>query len=162
MLVACAGFHFTVEQDGSTKIESGGLLGELLSQVELGGLDDFDISVEQKLADQGVEPGDLNDLYLSELTLSTKDGDLSFLTSLQISVGATGIDPVEVAHGEDFEGSSKTLSLDQVDLVDMVVAGGMTFTADASGSPPPQDTTIKVHVVAEGDASPKGAASQVK
>lgn len=162
LLMACAGFSFTVAQDGSTVVASGGLLGVLLSEVDLGEFDNFEVSVEQKLADQGVKPGDLNSLELTEVRLSTPDGDLSFLDTLQISVGAKGIDPVEVAHGSDFSGTEKELSLDKADLVPMVVAGGMKFTVDASGSPPAEDTTLRVHVEALGYASPQGAASQVK
>ena len=66
-----------------------------------------------------------------------------------------GIDATEVAHGSDFSGSSKELSLDNVDLVPMVVAGSMKFSVDATGSPPPQDTTIQVYVAAKGYASPQ-------
>ena len=161
LLTGCAGFHFTVSQEGSTLVEGSGLLGELLGSLDFGGLDDFDVSVEQKLADQGVEPGDLTGLNLTAIEMRSPDGSLDFIDTLQVKVGAKGIAPFLVAFGSDFSGSTGSLTLEEVDLVESIVAGGVYFQVDATGEPPAEDTTIKLRVDAEGWASAQGAASQL-
>lgn len=159
--MGCAGIHFTVSQEGSTVVEGAGLLGELLGSLDFGGLDNFDVSVEQKLADQGVAPGDLTALNLTAIELRSPDGRLDFIDSLQVQVGAEGLAPFLVASGADFSGAAGSLTLEEVDLVDAIVAGGMYFQVDATGEPPAEDTTIQLMVAAEGWATAQGAASRL-
>src|SRR5690349_2351297 len=77
-LLGCDLLRIEVEQDASTVVEGSGVLGGLLQTLDLGELDDFDLTVEQELADQGVEPGDLRSVELTRFTL-TGDPDLGFL-----------------------------------------------------------------------------------
>ena len=142
-------------------VEGAGLLGELLGTLEVGGLDNFEVSVEQKLADQGVTPGDLTALHLTAIALRTPDGNLDFIKSLQVQVAAQDVAPFLVATGADFSGSEATLSLEDVDLVEAIVAGGVYVQVEATGEPPAEDTTIKLQVDAEGWATAKGAASRL-
>lgn len=160
LAIGCDGIGFTVDQSAKSTIEGAGVLGDLLSTFDLGDLDDFDVSIDQELADQGVDPGDLTSLYLTELRLEASD--LSFIDTLSISVEAKGIAPVRIAHLENFEGSSVQLELDEVDLVDLVVAGEMHFSADANGSPPADDTELTVYIGVQGYATAQGACHQLK
>ena len=158
LLLGCGLLRFTVKEDATTTVAGSGVVGDLLGAVDLGGLDSFDVTIEQEMADQGVEPGDLTSVTLTVVTLHA-DPDLAFLTSIDIYVSADGVDEILVARGSSFPAGQYTVSLDVngADLTDAVVAGGMSFRVDASGHPPSQDTDIDVHVEAEVEATAQGA-----
>ncbi len=164
---ACVGELLTIhiEQQGSGVVEGGGLVGELLTTLTLGGFDDLSVNIEQELANQGVAPGDISSVYVTELTLSTPDGeDLSFVSSLSIWIASPGLDPVRIAHGEDFPEGQKTVSLtlDGVDLTDYVVAESLTVETQADGTLPENDTTIEVLMGLDVTATAQGACTQAE
>jgi hypothetical protein len=64
-LLGCGLLTVEVDQDADTTVPGAGVLGSLLGAIDLGGLDDFDVTIEQELADQGVDPGDLRSVTLS-------------------------------------------------------------------------------------------------
>jgi hypothetical protein len=154
----------TVEQEGSTVVPGAGVVGELLGTLDIGGFDDLSVNVDQELANQGVDPGDISSVRVSELRLSTPDGDdLSFLTVLDISIGSEGMDTVRIAHQDAFPEGEKTveMDLDDEDLTAYVVADSMVVTTDAEGTAPPDDTTIDVYMAIEVTATVQGAAKQL-
>jgi hypothetical protein len=159
LLLGCGLLTFTVEDDTTTTVE-GSLVGELLGVLDLGGLDDFDITIEQEMADQGVEPGDLESVTLTELTLSAPD--LSFVSSMEVYVSADGVAEVLVASAEDFASSPVTFDMSGANLADHVVAGGMLFRVDAAGGAPAEDTDIDVHVEVRVEATTQGACNAAK
>lgn len=157
-LAGCGLLRLEVEQDASTTVEGAGVLGGLLQTLDLGDLDDFDLTVEQELADQGVEPGDLRSVTLTSFVLRG-DPDLGFLSGLEVSVSAEGIAPFVVARtGDVAPGTTEVaLELPDADLAEAITVGGLRFTIDASGEPPADDTVVSAHVVAEVVATPQGA-----
>lgn len=164
---ACVGELLTVrvEQGGSTFIQGGGVLGGVLSALELGGFDDLSVNVDQELANQGVSPGDIASVYVVELSLSTPDGeDLAFVDTLDIFVSAPGLETARIAHLDDFPAgvTSLEMELDGVDLTDYVVAESMTITTEAAGTLPENDTTIDVFMAIDVEATAAGACSQVQ
>lgn len=163
--VACVAKLLTVriEQEGSTLVEGAGVIGGILSALTLGGFDDLSVNIEQELANQGVAPGDIDTVYVVELTLSTPDGaDLAFLDTLDIYVESPGIDKVRIAHQDDFPEGVTTveMAIDGVDLTEFVVAESMTITTEASGSLPEDDTTIDVFMAIDVTATVSGAINQ--
>ncbi len=149
-----------VDHDASTTVEGAGVLGELLTSLELGGLDELSLSVEQELANQGVAPGDITEARLVELVLSTPDGeDLSFLTSVSFSISAPDLDTVRIAHADEFPPgqASVTFSLDDVDLTPYLVAESMSIGTDADGELPEDDTTIDAYIALDVTATAQGA-----
>lgn len=158
VLGACGLLRFEVEQSASTEVPGAGVLGGLLGTLDLGELDDFDVSVEQELADQGVEPGDLRSVTLTAVELHG-DPDLGFLRGMQVYVSADGLPEVLVATLGDVAAgvTDASLELPEQDLADHVVAGGLRFRVDASGDAPRDDTVVDVDVVAEVVATPRGA-----
>lgn len=163
LLLGCGLLTFSVEESATTTVDGAGLLGEVLGALDFTGLDDFDVAIEQKLQDQGVEPGDLDTVTLSVLRLSA-DPDLSFLSRMDIYVSAPGVDEVLVASGDSFpEGqSSVDLAVTGANLADAVAAGGITFRVDASGSAPVDDTDVDVYVKADVEATVQGACNSTK
>lgn len=158
LLLGCGLLRFEIEEEASTEVQGAGLLGELLQTLSFTGLDDFDATVEQEIADQGVEPGDVRSLVLTRLALSAEP-DLSFIDTMEIYVSAPGVDEVRVAHGADFPpGQAEVeLELDEVDLVEALVAGAMTFRVEVDGTAPVEDTQVTLDIAAEVEASAKGA-----
>jgi len=154
VLLGCGLLTFTVEDNSTTTVE-GSLVGELLGVLDLEGLDDFDVTIEQEMADQGVEPGDLDSVTLTELTLDADD--LSFVSSMVVLVSADGVAEVSVASAEDFSSSPVSFEMTGANLADHVVAGGMRFRVEASGSAPAEDTDIDVHVEVRVEATTQGA-----
>ncbi len=149
-----------VDQEASTVVEGSGVIGGLLTTLELGGLDDLSLSVEQELANQGVEPGDITEARLVELTLSTPDGeDLSFLTSVSFTISSPDLETVRIAHADELPPgqASVTLTLDDVDLTPYLVADSMSIGTDAEGQLPEDDTTIDAFIALDVTATAQGA-----
>ncbi len=158
LLLGCGLLSFTVEENATTTVPGAGALGSLLGALDLGGFDDFDVTIEQKMADQGVSDGDLRSVVLTSLSLSSAS-DLSFLTSMQVYVSADGVDDVLVASVDAIPSGTTQVDLAATgaDLTDAVVAGGMAFRVDASGDAPADDTDLDVHVVIAVEATAQGA-----
>lgn len=163
LVLGCGVLSFTVEDERSTTVEGAGVLGEILAALDFSGLNDFDVTIEQRMADQGVEPGDLESVLLTRLDLSASP-DLSFLESLEVYVSAEGVDEVLVAHSEAFPEGQETVALEltDADLVDHVVAGDMRFRVEARGSAPVDDTEVKVLVEVDVQATSQGACNAAK
>jgi hypothetical protein len=162
----CVGKLLTVriEQEGSTVVPGAGLVGGVLGALSLGGFDDLSVNVDQELANQGVEPGDIASVHVVELSLSTPDApDMAFIDTLEVDIGSEGMDTVRIAHLEDFPEGEPDLDmvLDDEDLTAYVVADSLQVTTDASGSAPEDDTTINVFMALEVQATVSGAAKQV-
>ncbi|MFN7145427.1 MAG: hypothetical protein ACK4YP_16760 [Myxococcota bacterium] len=152
-----------IEQEGSGVVEGASVLGELLTALTIGGFDDLSVNIEQELANQGVDPGDISAVHVTELVLSTPDGeDLSFLDTIAITIVSPGLEEVRIAHAESFpEGvTSVALTLDDVDLTEYVVAESLTVNTEASGTLPAEDTTIHVLMGIDVTATVQGAAKQ--
>jgi hypothetical protein len=158
VLLGCDLLRIEVSEEAETQVDGAGVLGGLLQTLDLGGLDDFDLAIEQSLADQGVEPGDLRSVEILTFTL-TADPDLGFLSSMEVWVAAEGIAEFRVASIGDVARGETTaeLALDPVDLAEAVQAGGMRFRVDVSGDLPEDDTVVTAAIVAEVVATPRGA-----
>lgn len=158
VLFACNALTFTVEQRSTTTIEGAGLLGEVLGAIDFTGLDDFDLEIERKMADQGVDDGDLRHVELTRLAL-TASPDLSFIESMDIYVTGEGVAPILVATQDSFPTGQETVELDLTgeDLTGVVVAGAMRFEVDVTGSAPVDDTDVRVDVEVTVEATPQGA-----
>lgn len=163
VLLGCGLLRFEVDDTSSTVVEGGGVLGGLLDTLDLGGLDDFDLTIEQALADQGVEPGDLRSVVLTELSLHGEP-DLGFVTKLDVYLSADGVPEFllatlgDVAPGQ----TDATFTLTDVDLAEAVQAGGMQFRVDATGELPAEDTAIDAHILAEVEATAQGACNAIQ
>ena len=163
ILLGCGLLTFQVEQDDETVIEGVGLLGQLLGALDFTGLDRFETSIEGAMQDQGVEPGDLVRVQLIAFDLHAEP-DLAFVERLDVYVSADGVDEVRVASGEGFAPGQTDISLqlDGAELVEHVVAGGLQFRAEVSGSAPVDDTALTTHVAVEVEATAKGACNQAR
>ena len=163
LLLGCGLLSFSVRESAVTTIEGAGILGPVLDVFDLTGLDGFDVAIEQEMADQGVEPGDLRSVELTELVLQAEP-DLSFIDELTISVSAPGVPEVVVAEGLSFpEGQSRVeLAMTGENIADHVAAGDMSFRVDATGVSPEDDTDVTVDVAVRVEATAQGACNAAK
>lgn len=169
LLTACSGslFTVTIEESSEVLVERGTPLEILLGDL---GFEDFaqlSLSEDTRLANQGVEPGDISDVRFTSFVLTAvePDGaDLSFLESLAFYVEAEGLPRQLVASSQDFPVGRTVVELDleAVDLTDYLVAPSMTITTDVEGGRPDQDTTVRADFALDVGATTQGACNAVK
>jgi hypothetical protein len=147
----CSGLHVDVEQTGRTVIPAGSVVQELLGGVGFGQFSDMDITHDEAIENQGIEPGDIDEARVTEFRLDAADppgADLSFIDDMQIYVEAPDLPRVLVASQSDFpEGAdSVSFDLEDVDLTEYVVSQSLTITTEVSGRSPDAETTIDAMV----------------
>lgn len=167
--MACNGKLLTIHVDdvAEATIEQGTLLEQFAQELGFGEFVTIDITDAEELQNQGVQPGDIQDVYLEVFELSAvgpEGADLSFLDEVVLYVEAPGLDKVRIAHQESFPPGQRTVSftLDGVDLVDYAVSESMTFTTDASGRRPEVDTDIEATYDLSVGVTAQGACNQLK
>lgn len=150
VVVACAGalVDIPVSESAATTIPAATPLETLLGDLGFGGFTQIDLTEDEELKNQGVEPGDIVDVRLTRFTLTVidpPDGDLSFLDELAFSASAPGLPKVRIASSTTFPPGERTveLELEDVDLTDYVTSESMTITTDATGGRPDEATTIE-------------------
>ena len=127
----------------------------------------MNITDDQELANQGVEPGDIESVTLVEFSLEAldpSDADLEFLEELELHVEAEGLDRVRVAFQDSFPAGQAKVDfvLDEVDLAPYAVSESMTLTTDVTGRRPEDDTTVRAFVLFEVVGTVQGARSQLE
>lgn len=158
VLLGCGLLRFAAESSTVTTVQGAGLVGQLLATLDFTGLDDFDVTIADEMADQGVEPGDLQSVVVDEITL-TAEPDLSFLESLEIYVSGPGVEEVLVASSTEFpEGQAEvSLEVTGTPITDAVVAGDISWRAEVTGSAPVDDVELEVFVSVTIEATAQGA-----
>jgi hypothetical protein len=169
VVAACSGklLTITVEDSSETVIERGTPLEVLVRDMGFGDFTDLDISSRAAITNQGVEPGDISDVYFERLTLSVTDpagADLAFIDSLEFYVSADGLPTILVASRYNFPAGqgSVEMVLEDVDIVDYVVADSMDITTEVTGSRPNADTTVLGEFALKVGATVQGACNQTK
>jgi hypothetical protein len=160
-------FTFHVEQSDQVVVEQGTLLEDLLGDLCFDAFLDMDITSSEAFANQGVEPGDVQEVFLEifELEVSAPaGGDLSFLEAMDIYVESPDLPQVLIASAASFpEGQALvSFALEDVDLTDYVVSQSMTLTTDITGHRPDDDTTIEARFDLAVGVTTQGACNQVK
>ena len=155
-------FKITVEDQSTSVVPGATPLSQLLPG-ELG-FDEFldmDITESQELANQGVEDGDIKDVALVDFVLRAvgpPDADLSFLSRLEVFVEAPGVPRALIASNREFPPGVKEVAfeLETLDLTPYVISESMTFTVDATGELPPDETTILASYAVEVGVTSQG------
>jgi hypothetical protein len=154
---------FHVEQSDQVLGEEGSLLGDP-------GFDSFlemFITASEEFANQGVEPGDVQEVFLELFELEVLEvggGDPSFLESMDIHVESPGLPRVLIASAASFpEGQARVdFDLEGVDPSEYVVSRSMTLTTDITGHRPDEDSTVEARFDLAVGVTTQGACNQVK
>ncbi len=160
-------YTFHVEESGQVLVERGTLLEDLLGDLGFDSFLDMDITATDEFVNQGVEPGDVREVFLDLFELeaiSPGGADLSFLESIEIYVESPDLPSVLIASADDFpEGQSLVVfELEDADLTDYVVSQSMTFTTDITGHRPDEDTTVEARFDLAVGVTTQGACSQIR
>lgn len=147
--------YFETTVNGSTQVQGsplGGLLGAFpgISQ-----FDNLDLSQTQDFQNQGVTKNDVSSVKLKEFNLqitSPNNEDFSWLSSISFTASANGQSAVIASKsgvnqlGLTAPNPKFDLDLPDVELQPYVTASSMSITGNASGTMPPQDTTVQAAV----------------
>lgn len=158
-------FHIDVNESSKTTVPRGSILEDLLGDL---GFEDFvsmDITAAEELQNQGVEPGDIEEVFLTSLVLATDaEHDLSFLGTMEVYVESPGLEKVRVAWQDDFpEGVSIVeFNLDDVDLTEYVVSQSVTITTEVNAHSPDDDTPVEARIGLDVGVTASGACNQAK
>lgn len=168
VLLACGSLTtIDVQQSASATVEQGTILESLLGDIGFSDFVSMDLTESQELQNQGVEPGDIQEVYLRELSLTVKSpdgGDLSFFNSMEVYVEGPGLPKQLVAWQDTFpEGEGKvSFELEDVDLTDYVVSESMTLSTEVDAHRPEETTEIKATFSVEVGVTAQGACNQAK
>lgn len=146
---ACSGKLLTIRisEEAETQIEKGTILEDLVGDLGFADFIAMDLTQSTELQNQGVEPGDIVDVRLEafELEATAPDGaDLSFLSSMAVSVEADGLPEETVAEAAAFPEGQPLVVFERpdVDLTDYVTSQAMTLNTEVSGTRPDENTTV--------------------
>ena len=162
--IGCDGSLITipVEQRAETTVAAGTILEDLLGDM---GFSDFlamDIVQSEELQNQGVAPGDVQDVRLVALSLEAKSpggSDLSFLSSVEFWVEAPDLPRARVASAIAFpEGQAHVaFTIDDLDLTDYATSQSMTLTTEVTGHRPDEDTLVEAVIELDVGVTAQGA-----
>lgn len=140
--LACGGKLFTIRVDGiaETVIEQGTVVEVLLEDFGFADLANLEISESEELANQnqGVEPGDIEEVLLTDFVLTARDGvgDLSFLDRIDVYVEGPGLPRVLIASSDSFPpGQSEVVfEVTGADITDYAVGHGARVPGELAAS----------------------------
>ena len=126
----------------------------------------MDITSSEELANQGVEPGDIVEVHLSDFVLTATDppgAALSFLERVDVLVSAPDLPETRIASAVGFpKGVAQiTFDLENIDLTDYVVSTSMTLRTDVEGRSPNQDTTVVADFAVDAGVTAKGVCNNL-
>lgn len=147
-LASCGGigsFSFTEESEETTiEGDRTGLLGDAFGALDL------NVDLEEELEERDAKGArEVNLTGMSLHVTDDSDGrDFDFLSSLELSADAEGLDEKVVATIDDVPEGQESIDLDTDDEVDLkpYIEEGMSLKTDAEGNIPDEDTTIYAEV----------------
>jgi len=139
---------FDVDIAGSGTIKAGGLLDKLLEDFGLGEFQNVDFSTTQEFKNNDVRREHVTKASLVSLQFkieSPADQNFDFLEKVEFYVEAPGLDKVLVASKTVPKGSKEfSFDVNAVDLGPYIRKERVSFTTEATGRNPTEDTKIQV------------------
>ena len=162
VLFLCAGcpglgqVGFDIDTNGSSTVPGNPAAGVFSVFPSFGSLGNLDFSQQQAFQNNNTRKDHVAEARLSKLTLKVTSpiGDpLSFISTVEFDVGASGLPTVRIAEATIPAGvSTVDLTLDNQDIAAYVKADSFSITTKGTGHSPIHDTTIEadltMHIVA--------------
>ena len=148
LLPGC-GSLFTIHVEGSsqTTVEAATPLEVLVTDLGFGEFVSMDITSADELTNQGVEPGDVQDVRLDVFSLEALEGsaDLTFLESFALFVEAPDLPRVRLTSQDGFPEGEAFVSLvtEDVDLTEYVQSQSLTLSTEVTGQRPEVETLVE-------------------
>lgn len=158
-------FSIKVDGDVSTTVEKGSIIENLTGSLGFSEFLNMDITDAEELRNQGVEPGDIEDVRFTLFSLEATDpagSDLSFLQSMTLSVSGPDLPEEVVASASAFpEGEPLVeFELTDLDLTPYAVSQNMDLITSVNGHRPEEDTTVIAHYALKVGVTGQGVLSQ--
>ena len=155
-----------ISESSQVTVEQGTVLESLLGDLGFGDFISMDLTQSQELANQGVEPGDIERVNLVSLELEALEpsgADLSFLEQMDVSASAPEQETVMIASASSFPVGEPLVSFElvDIDLTPYVVSASMSITTDVTAKRPEQDTLVEARFTLEVQATPQGVKNQL-
>jgi len=139
----CGLLAFDVSQDIPAQTVPGSPLGASLFAIPL------NIDIQSATAAQGTGPAHSATLKSISLSITSPSGaTFDFITSISISISASGMPDVEIARLQPVPATA-SITIPPTGAVDLLpyINAGATISATASGHMPPSDTTFVGKVI---------------
>ena len=155
-----------ISESSQVLVEQGTVLESLLGDLGFGDFVSMDLTESQELANQGVEPGDIERVTLTVLEMEAiepENGDLSFFESMTFFVSAPDVDEILIASSPGFPAGEPLVIFERedVDLTEYVVSESMTIGTDVTAQRPEQDTLVEARFTVEVQATVQGVKNQL-
>lgn len=167
-LLGCSGalVQIQITERADTVVPGASLLEELAGDLGFDALTTMDLTANEELANQGVEPGDIQDVQLIDFRLTVLEPDtqdLSFLDEMAVYVEAPGLPREQVAAQASFpEGQGEVrFVLTGLDLTPYAVSERMTLGTEVTGRRPDEDTTVRATVTLDVGVTAQGVRGQL-
>ena len=140
-------FTIRIRDESVSTVPEGTVVDSLIGDIGFSDFTAIDLTQSAELQNQGVQPGDISEVFMEELQLeatSPAGADLSFIDSVAIYVEAPGLARVLLASQDTFPVGQALvdMEIEGVDLVDYAVSESMTFDVEMSGNRPEEATDI--------------------
>lgn len=155
-----------ISETSQVMVEQGTVLESLLGDLGFGDFVSMDLTQSQELANQGVEPGDIERVTLTVLELEAiepSEADLSFFESMIFYASSPDVEQVKIASAPGFPEGEGLVSFDleDVNLTPYVVSESMTLTTEVTAKRPDQDTLVEARFTVEVQATVQGVKNQI-
>lgn len=164
VLATCEGVdNISVPATGRSVIPQRTVLDELLGNLAFVGFEGFDISQSQEFRNQGYSKEQVDSVRMESFTLTIESpatANFDFLQSIRFHASADGLPQVEIARLDAIPPGSNVLELEvdtTVELQPYVIAPSVTITTTATGTRPPEETTIEAVAMFDIDVNVNGA-----
>lgn len=161
LLSGCGLDKFNVDLDATATVPGNPAANAILDALPFGAsFQNVNVLDQKELRDAGVDAGDIDSARLRALRLEVQSGDAleTWLESVAFYVEADGEPRVRVAHKEGIGAlpagtTAIDLEVDPGVELKPYVSKPMTLSAEVTGKPPAQDTTIKSTATVRVDAA---------
>jgi hypothetical protein len=158
-------FSIKVDGDVTTTVEHGSIIENLTGGLGFSEFTNMDISDAEELKNQGVAPGDIQDVKFTAFSLEATaptGTDLSFLQSMTLSVSGPDLPEEVVATADAFPEGEPLVEFDltDLDLTPYAVSQNMDLITDVNGHRPDADTTVVAHYALKVGVTGQGVFSQ--
>lgn len=167
-LAACSTlFTIRVSDEAQTTVPAGTVIEQLLVDFGFSDFVSMDLTQSSELRNQGVAPGDIEDVRMELLELEAVGpvgADLSFLESMEVYVEAPDLPRLLVASADAFPPGEALVvfDLEEVDLTPYVVSTSMSFDTEVTGHRPDEDTDVVARFEVAVGVTGQGACSATR
>lgn len=155
--------NITVTAEGQAVIPQRTVIDELIGTLAFTGFEGLDLTQSQEFRNQGYSKDQVDSVHISSFTMaiqSPQGANFDFLSSIRFYASADGLPEVLIAELDPVPRGVSTLELvvdSTLELRPYVIAPSVTITTSATGTRPPDETTVNADADFEIEVNVSGA-----